>query len=377
MRVTLARDNLAPALQRATAIAPKKGPLPVLSHVLLDATGADDRITITATDSELAYVGTVPAKVEARGAWCVPAAELSAAVRSLGESMVTLTIERNRFAIKAGAAKIRLNMLEGAAFPGLAPMDPAAQPIRMAQAVLRRILEQSGYAAAVEDVRYGLNGLHIESSGQLLRLVATDGHRLAAAHGPASGELAVPPAVLIPRKASAALLKLLDGPDESTVDLRIGDGAMLASVPDVSLWFRLIDGAFPDWRQVVPPTWDSGTIVTCVRDDLIAACKRLALVTTDDRFAATFSVSANAIGIVLDTADGAVEDQIAAQAVGGDLVFAMDPDLLSETLARTLSETVRISITAPLSPIRIEGVGTDHGLSIVMPMHPPVAGGLT
>src|SRR5687768_7488927 len=253
MDLYIDRDELGRGLARVQGIIERRSTHPLLSHVLLHA--REGGLRMTATDTEVAYIGDLQGNVEKGGQLAVDAANLFQIVRSLPEPTVQLTTAGNkRLEIRSGRSQFKLPGYAAEDFPALPAFDGKGQAT-MAEGALRRLVEQTSFAVATDDVRYGLNGAHIEerdgTDGKVLRIVATDGHRLSAAETPFEGEIALSPRMLVPRKALAVIRKLLEGHDE-VVEIAFGEGAVRITRPGQTFWFRLLDGEFPDYERVVP-----------------------------------------------------------------------------------------------------------------------------
>ena len=252
MDLYIDRDQLGRGLARVQGIIERRGTHPLLSHVLMDA--REGQLRMTATDTEVAFIGNVAANVEAEGAIAVDAANLFQIVRALPEPTVQFTTTaNNRLEVRCGRSQFKLPGYAAEDFPALPPFDGRGT-VQLSEGDLRRLVEQTAFSVAVDEVRYGLNGAHLEEvttdEGPRLRVVATDGHRLSAAQAPFQGELHITPRMLVPKKALGVLRKLLEG-NEDEVELGFGEGAIRLTRPEQTFWFRLLEGEFPDYHAVV------------------------------------------------------------------------------------------------------------------------------
>ena len=181
MNLFIDRDAFARGLARVQGIVERRGPHPVLSHVLLHA--REGGLRMTATDTEVAYIGDIAANVEQAGEIAVDAAHLFQVVRTLPDATVQLKVGAgSRLEITSGRAFFRLPGTAAEEYPSLQAFD-AKGSIKLTESDLRRLVEQTSFAVATDDGRYGFNGAQIEEvedNGARMRFVATNGHRLAA-----------------------------------------------------------------------------------------------------------------------------------------------------------------------------------------------------
>src|SRR5437870_1398270 len=244
------RDELLAPLAAVSGIIERRHTLPILSNVLIDGSG--DALSFLATDIEIqinARSGLAAAK-EAR-ALTVGARKLLDILRALPEDAeVSLQPQDKRLLVKAGRSRFSLQTLPAEDFPRLAKQAGEVARVAMPQKALRRLLGLVQYAMAQQDIRYYLNGLLMVVEGGELKLVATDGHRLAYAAMPLGASLPRQEAI-VPRKTVLELGKLLAESDEE-VNIEIAPTQAAFRFGPVELVTKLIDGKFPDYTRVIP-----------------------------------------------------------------------------------------------------------------------------
>jgi DNA polymerase III subunit beta len=244
------RDAVLGPLSAVSGIIERRHTLPILSNVLIERSG--EALAFLATDIEMQITarGAIAAQGEARGV-TVGARKLLDILRALpDDAEVTLQQQDKRLLVKAGKSRFSLQTLPAEDFPRLA--RPAGEVARfsMPQKALRRLLSLVQYAMAQQDIRYYLNGLLMVVEDQSLKLVATDGHRLAYASTELAGGLARQE-VIVPRKTVLELSKLLgEGDEEVRIELSGTQAAF--SFGSVELVSKLVDGKFPDYTRVIP-----------------------------------------------------------------------------------------------------------------------------
>jgi len=368
MDLYIDRDELGRGLARVQGIIERRSTHPLLSHVLLHA--RDSGLRMTATDTEVAYIGDIAANVSKSGQIAVDAANLFQIVRALPEPTVKLTATPNRrLEITCGRSDFKLPGTAAEDFPILPAFD-AKGSITMSEASLRRLVEQTSFAVAADDVRYGLNGAHLEevtSNGhRRLRIVATDGHRLASAEGEFEGELSLTPRMLLPRKALGVVRKLLEG-DAEKVELGFGDGAIRLGRPDQTFWFRLLDGEFPDYHAVVPT--ENKHRARLRREELGSALKRVAILVQDRARAVRFSFGDNEVEIDVHNVDrGEVHERVPIELDGGALQVGFNARYVADVLSVLRGEHVILELAHPLAPCLVRDPDADDAFFVIMPM---------
>src|SRR5210317_77704 len=218
MKFSISRDALIKPLNLVAGVVERRQTLPILSNVLLSLEG--NQLSLTGTDLEVELVGRVELEsAGVDGEVTVPARKLVDICKSLPEgSTIEFSLEAGKATVKAGRSRFTLSTLPAADFPSV---EASASDILLSleQSLVKQLIDGTAFAMAQQDVRYYLNGLYLEVLGGRLRVVATDGHRLALATAPE--KVAAPDAgVIIPRKGVLELSRLLEG--DKPVELAIG-----------------------------------------------------------------------------------------------------------------------------------------------------------
>lgn len=209
MKLKITREALLKPLQMVAGVVEKRQTLPILSHVLLKV--SDKELSITGTDLEVELIAQIALdSVEEAGEITVPARKLIDICRSLPENAdIQLSIDKEKFVIRSGRGRYTLSTLSSNDFPSVDD-GPGAVEFTMGQAQLHELLEKTHFCMAQQDVRYYLNGLLLEIDAKSVRVVATDGHRLATSVKSVNTKLAEKTQVIVPRKGILELMRLLD-----------------------------------------------------------------------------------------------------------------------------------------------------------------------
>jgi len=244
------RDELLAPLSSVNGIIERRHTLPILSNVLIDR--VDSQVSFLATDIEIQITAKSSlAHAGAAQAMTVGARKLLDILRALPEQAeVTLQQQDKRLLVKAGKSRFTLQTLPAEDFPRLAKPAGDVARISLPQKALRRLISLVQYAMAQQDIRYYLNGLLMVVEEKQLRLVATDGHRLAFASMTLDTELPRQE-VIVPRKTVVELSKLLADVDED-VRVEISPNQASFSFGSIELVTKLVDGKFPDYTRVIP-----------------------------------------------------------------------------------------------------------------------------
>jgi len=356
------RDALVEHLGHANRVIERKpGASPALLCVRLVAT--DEGLVLTATDTELAYRGTVACAVASPGALALDARELFQMARSLPEPTVRIrTAPLGKAEVRSGRSKFRMSAMPTDDLPPLPSFDggPVA---RLRGADLARLVSCTAFSVATDDARYGLNGVHVEHTDEVMRMVSTDGHRMSIAERPYEGEVAMPPRTLIPRKALAVMEKLLaDVEDE--VEVAFARNDISVALGEHQFWFRLLDGQFPDYKAMVPSS--TRTAVRAAKRDLLATLKRVLLLSGKQQ-ATAFAFGEAELEVQFDRGSELTES-VPVEVDGDQLTVGFDATYLRDAAARVLADQVEVAMTEPLSPAMVRDPDDEGVRFVIMPM---------
>lgn len=277
MEFTIQRNELLAGLYLTQGIVERRTTIPILGNVLIESGG--DGVVVAATDQEIAVRRVCAAAVKKKGAVTANARKLYEMVREIPEGEVRIRQQDNAWLeIAAGKSRFRLVGLDPREFPAMPAAPEAAAAITVSAETLTQMIEYTLFAVSADETRANLNGIHLEALGDgRLRMVATDGHRLAmVTRAVDRAELAK--AVTIPRKAVTELRKVLESGDEP-IELTVDAGLAHASRGRVQMSMRLVEGEFPDYHQVVPSKSERHALVDAAA--LHAALRRVQIVSSE------------------------------------------------------------------------------------------------
>ncbi len=363
MKLTAERETLLAPLQAVIGVVERRQTMPVLANVLLSV--RDGRVAITATDLEVELVAAAQVEVAAPGDITIPGRKLLDILRALPEkSAVSIALEAEKIAIKAGRSRFSLSTLSAGEFPVIENIN-AEQTVQLECAALGRLLDKTHFSMAQQDVRYYLNGMLLEIEGDLLRAVATDGHRLALCETPLARKAKTGQQVIVPRKGVLELQRILS--DEGQCELAIGSNHIRAQIGDVRFTSKLIDGRFPEYSRVIPAAPQVAIIAE--RDALRQALQRTAILSNEKYRGIRIQVKENIIKIQAHNPEQEeAEEEIEVKYGGVDLEVGFNVNYLLDALSAIDGAEVELGLTDSNSSCLIRSPGSSSARYVVMPM---------
>ena len=248
MKFTITKEDFLEGLQQVQHVVSSRTTLPILSNVLIEADGSSLRLTTT--DLDVGVTGSVKANVKQSGSTTLPARRLAGIVRELPANEVSVEVDsKNTASIRSGPSFFKILGLAKDEFPPLATFEDANE-YKISQAVLKEGLKMTSYAISTDETRYVLNGIFCSFKGGALTLVATDGRRLAMVENDIEFPESRETEVIVPTKAVNELQRLLM--DKGDVKISISESQIAFELNDNLLVSKLIEGNYPNYRQVIP-----------------------------------------------------------------------------------------------------------------------------
>ena len=292
------RDQLLSPLQSVCGIVEKRHTLPILSNVLMEMSGG--RLTLLATDIEIQIRTGTEAPATDQAALTVAARKLQDILRSLPESSeVSLNLDDKRLQVKAGKSRFNLQTLPAEDFPRMAIADGQQTKIEISQKQFKRLLALVQYSMAQQDIRYYLNGLLLVVNGSEMRVVATDGHRLAYASEEIGGNHQRLE-VILPRKTILELSRQLADNDDM-LEISLTPTQAQFRFGDIELVSKLIDGKYPDYERVIPQNHTK--VISLDRAQLLQSLQRVAILTNEKFRGVRIVLGAGSLKIMSNNAE--------------------------------------------------------------------------
>ncbi|MBM6594082.1 DNA polymerase III subunit beta [Microvirga pudoricolor] len=370
MRVTVERAALLKALGHVHRVVERRNTIPILSNVLLRADG--ETLRLKATDLDIEVTETIPADIAQAGSTTVPAYVIYDIVRKLSDgAQVSLEMagDGGQMQIRSGRSRFMLQALPESDFPDLAAGD-LPHSFELPAADLKRLIEKTQFAISTEETRYYLNGifLHaIEVSGQpMLRAVATDGHRLARVELPAPKGSEGMPGVIIPRKAVAEIVKLVEDGSE-TIRIELSSAKVRMTFDGVVLTSKLIDGTFPDYQRVIPTGNDK--LLTVERAEFAKAVDRVSTISSERGRAVKLALGDGRLTLSVNNPDsGSATEEIEVDYEAGSIDIGFNARYLLDITAQLDGDTALFKLADPGSPTVIQDRDGANALYVLMPM---------
>lgn len=363
MKFTITRENLVKPLQMVSGVVERRQTLPILSNVLLSV--KDDTLFLTATDLEVQMSTQTPVRGEA-GDVTLPARKFLDICRALPEGAeIRLTCSGERAQVRSGRSRFTLATLPANEFPSIETQETSLA-FSLPQDLLKRAIERTHFAMAQDDVRYYLNGLLVDLTDGKLRLVATDGHRLALCEVDGDFKFIENQQVIIPRKGVLELHRLLVD-EESEAQVTIGGNFIRISTPEMNFTSKLIDGRFPDYQNVVPVGTDKTAV--CERETLRQALTRVSILSNEKYRGVRLEFSQGQLRIFAHNPEQEeAEEEVAVDYTGTPLEIGFNVNYLLDALAASGTDQVQLLLSDPNSCCLIQGMGDRHCRYVVMPM---------
>ena len=367
MKLRTERDTLVEALTTAgRAVTSRGGALPVLSGVRLEVRG--DRLLVAGSDLDLTILVDVPVGSGTDGVCVIPARLAADIVRALEPGAVTIEAGDDEVRITAGRSQFAVRMLPAGDFPRLptaAGDSGAGDAVTLAGAHFADALRQVVRAASADDARPILTGVLMAAEPAGLRLVATDSYRLAVRDLPGTTVLGEGQHVLVPSKALSELQRLLSADRE--VILRLGDHDATFEVGDVRLTTRLIEGEFPNYRQLIPSSYPNRLVVA--KEALLDAVRRVKLLVRDATTPVRMALRSDVIVLtVVSTEVGQASEEVDAKYEGAEMTVAFNPTYLMEGVEAVVGDEILLETLDALRPAVIRPVEGEEYMYLLMPV---------
>ena len=370
MKFIIERANLLKTLSHVQSIVEKRNTIPVLSNVKIEALA--DGISFKATDMDTEITEIVDAKIQEQGATTAPAHMLYDIVRKLADGAeveLTFPDDKGQLTIAAGKSKFSLSCIGVEDFPVI---SGDALPINFEMPVteLKGVIDRTKFAMSTEETRYYLNGVYMHAkalgSTNVLRVVATDGHRLACVESPLPQGAEKLSGVIIPRKTVTEIRKLLDDTTIENAKISMSDNKVRFTLEDITLTSKLIDGTYPDYERVIPTDNDKSIEISV--KGLSTAVDRVSVVAERTR---AIKMITNPNHIVITTSSpelGSAQEEVEAVYAGDVLEIGYNFRYLLDILAEITGETVKISFADAASPSVIHDTSDSSAVFVLMPM---------
>jgi DNA polymerase-3 subunit beta len=357
------RDALSEALQTVQRGVSSRPGIPALTGVLIEAVEGSP-LVLTTTDLEVSARLSVDVQVSEPGVVLVPARLLGDTVKSLSDAPVEFETDQSQARIRCAAYEGTLRLLPADDFPGL--QEPSGTRISVDAAPFADAALQVARAASRDDARPVLTGVLIEVSREGVVMVATDSYRLAVRDlvATADGEAKA----IVPERALTEAGRAATAEEKVPIEAFVDESQVAFRIGNLTLTSRLIEGEFPNYRQLLPDSQESRLTVS--RQQLLDAVRRVGLMARDTT---PVRMEFNALGVRLSSSSpdlGQAVETVEARYEGEDLTVAFNPQYLADGLTAAHGESVRLDVRDGLKPGIVRGESDDFTY-LVMPVRLP------
>ncbi len=364
MKTTIKRENLLTPLQQVIGAVERRQTLPILGNVLLKSSGGD--LWVTATDLEIEMVARIDVDEAEEFQTTLPARKLLDICKALpSAATIKFSVDENRVLLASARSRFTLASLPAKDFPGLDEIE-TQQSFSIPQNLLKTLFDKTSFAMAQQDVRYYLNGILMEISAGKIKLVATDGHRLALSEISIDTNVGEDRQIIIPRKAVLELSRLLEAVD-NPVTCVLSQNHLRVETNSLLFTTKLIDGKFPDYQRVIPV--DGNKTMEVDREILKQAMSRIAILSNEKYRGIRLTLSSGNLSIQANNPDQEeAEEELQVDYNEADVEIGFNVTYLIDVLNVLNSEKVQVKLKDSNSSAIISDSKDDSSLYVVMPM---------
>ncbi|RUO43686.1 DNA polymerase III subunit beta [Aliidiomarina taiwanensis] len=364
MKFTINRDALLKPLQVVSGAVERRSTLPILSNVLIQV--GTDSLRMTGTDLEVELVSSVMLEGAEPGDITVPAKKLLDIVRSLADGAdVRVESTDDKVIVRSGKSRFTLSSLPASEYPNIEDFESEIT-LQMQQGKLKHLIERTHFSMANQDVRYYLNGMLFEVNDNVLRTVATDGHRLAMATCQLEQSALPHKQVIVPRKGISELMRLLDA-DDTPIQVYLGQNHIRVETGGMTFTSKLLDGRFPDYRRVIPTTGER--IVIADRDLLKQSCVRVAILSNEKFRGVRIVLEGSEMCLTANNQEQEKADErLEVEYSGDNMEVGFNVNYLLDVVNAIEGSQVKFTLTDENSSALVEDAADDSAVYVIMPM---------
>jgi len=366
MDIKLKREKFLEALYWSQGIVERRHTMPLLANVLLEA--HDKALQVSATDLEVGVRAQVESEVKAPGQITLNAKKLYEIVREVPEDYVNLKRLSNDWAeIRSGKSVFKVVGMDGKEFPQFPPLS-RGKLFPVSRKLLKEMIEKTLFSVSSDETRRNLSGVYMQSLGEnKIRMVATDGHRLALLDR-TLGSLTLTKGAIVPRKGIAEIKKLLDQEDEDEVAVEFQDSVCWVARGNLEIFVRLVDEDFPDYTRVIPK--DNPFLLKFTKASFLQALRRVSILSSERYRGVKIDVSEGKLVISANNPDlGEASEEVEVDYQGKPLTVGFNARYLMDVLS-VLDDggDIDFEIKDSVSPGLLRRDGDDGYLYVIMPM---------
>lgn len=364
MNIIINTEQILTPLQHVIGAVERKQTLPILGNVLIQSESG--KVSLTASDLEIELIAYLDIKFDQDFSTTLPARKLLDICKALpANSDIKFTLDNNKAILNSGRSRFTLGTLPAKDFPRI-EVNKSQSQFSIPQKNLKQLIDKTAFAMAQQDVRYYLNGMLLELSSDKVKLVATDGHRLALSEYDTETGLNSEKQLIIPRKGVLELARLLTHSDE-TVTIFISQNHIRVETEDLIFTSKLIDGKYPDYNRVIPV--DGNKVMTVNRELIKQSLHRISILSNEKYRGIRFIFSENNLSIQANNPDQEeAEEEITVNYNETGIEIGFNVTYLLDVFSVLDSEDVEIKLKDSNSSCIITSTDSKAFRYVVMPM---------
>lgn len=368
MNFTIEKEVFLKALGRIQGIVEKRNTIPILSNVLLE--GSDGVLHLTATDLEVGMRSTYPANIRKPGKITVSAKKLYEIIKELPDNEISFSVRDNSWIeVECGKAQFNIVGLSADEFPNF-PQPEKDNYLSLSSNLCKEMIEKTFFAVSQDESKYNLNGIfcQVQKDYDLLRLVATDGHRLSMIDKSiaATNSAELIKGVILPRKGILELKKLAE---EGDADLSLGfmDNNAVVRKDQTVIIMRLVDGDFPDYGRVIPKSNEQKAVIAV--DPFLHVLRRMIILSSEKSRGVKMNFKTNLLEVSSSNPElGDAREELEIEYQGPDISVGFNARYILDILQVQKQDHICMIMKDNLSPGLIQPVDEDGYLAVIMPM---------
>ncbi|MEG3765814.1 DNA polymerase III subunit beta [Alteromonas sp. 14N.309.X.WAT.G.H12] len=365
MKFTISREKFLQPLQLVSGAVERRHTLPILSNVLIKV--SEGALWLTGTDLEVELIASTPLEGDfEEGEITVPAKKLFDICRGIADGTeIHFSLDSTKALIRAGRGRYTLSTLSANDYPNLEDWEGEVE-FEVPASDLKRLINSTHFSMAQQDVRYYLNGMSLETEDNIIRTVATDGHRLALCRLAYETTTLPSRQVIIPRKGVLEIARLI-GDEERSIKIQVGANHIRMFSSEFIFTSKLVDGRFPDYRRVLPRDGDKTIIAS--KAVLKDAFSRAAILSNEKFRGVRLNLSNGELKITANNPEQEEAEEIVdVNYEGNDLEIGFNVAYLIDVLNALTTEDVQLVLSDSNASALIQNAGDDSALYVIMPM---------
>ncbi len=362
MNLVVEKSDFQRIISAVSSAVSNKTTMPILSNILMEA--KKGQLRCAATDLEVGLDCRVPATVEEEGGIALPAKKISEIVRELPNAPVKIELDGGVAKVTCDKTHFTLSGMSTEDFPPM-PNFPEKESFKIEQTILKNLIEKTRIAVSTEELRYALNGIYFHSLDNELRMVSTDGRRLAMMKLMIESGINEKMSIIIPTKAIGQLNSILEGEEE--IHIAVKNSQVFFKTEQFTLSSRLIDGQFPNYEQVIPPQRDKKIVLDTGR--FLQALRRVSILASEKNNMVKLSIDEGRMTISASTPElGEATDEMDVIYSGEPLQVAYNVRYVIDVLKNMDAEETLLEFNQPLAPGVFRPADSQNYINVIMPM---------